>query len=165
MNDKSNQLLAQVSPALAAKIVNAAALMLAGKGIEIRVIQGLRTTSQQDALYAQGRTLPGKVVTNARGGQSSHNFGLAVDVVPGVAGLATWTPQWSARAPEFVAMVTALKRQGLAWGGDWVHIPGDFDHFYLANSPATPTDAMRADLATGLPLVFSRCDAGAYTEV
>jgi peptidoglycan L-alanyl-D-glutamate endopeptidase CwlK len=41
----------------------------------------LRTFKEQDELYAQGRTKPGKVVTDARGGQSYHNYGLAIDIV------------------------------------------------------------------------------------
>lgn len=40
---------------------------------------GLRTWEAQDALYAKGRTAPGGIVTNARGGYSLHNFGIAVD--------------------------------------------------------------------------------------
>ncbi len=45
----------------------------------IRIVQGLRTIAEQDALYAQGRTKPGKIVTNARGGSSYHNYGVAID--------------------------------------------------------------------------------------
>lgn len=41
----------------------------------------LRTISEQNELYAQGRTKPGKVVTFAKGGQSMHNYGLAIDIV------------------------------------------------------------------------------------
>lgn len=47
--------------------------------IKIRVVQGLRTIAEQDALYAKGRTAPGLKVTNARGGKSYHNFGTAFD--------------------------------------------------------------------------------------
>lgn len=47
--------------------------------IAIRIVQGLRTIDEQNALYAKGRTKPGKIVTNARGGKSYHNYGLAVD--------------------------------------------------------------------------------------
>lgn len=47
--------------------------------VAIRVVQGLRTIAEQDALYAQGRTKPGNRVTNARGGSSFHNYGLAID--------------------------------------------------------------------------------------
>ena len=41
----------------------------------------LRTFAEQDALYAQGRTKGGLKVTNAKGGQSYHNYGLAIDIV------------------------------------------------------------------------------------
>lgn len=40
-----------------------------------------RTFAEQEAIYAQGRTKPGAIVTNAKGGQSYHNYGLAVDIV------------------------------------------------------------------------------------
>lgn len=50
-------------------------------GTLIRVAQGFRTYAEQDALYAQGRTAPGKIVTKAKGGISNHNFGLAFDIV------------------------------------------------------------------------------------
>src|SRR6478736_3448878 len=49
--------------------------------ITLRIVQGLRTIEEQDALYAQGRTIPGKVVTKAKGGSSYHNYGLAIDLV------------------------------------------------------------------------------------
>lgn len=45
----------------------------------IRIVQGLRTFEEQNKLYAQGRTLPGNRVTNSKGGQSYHNYGLAID--------------------------------------------------------------------------------------
>ena len=49
-------------------------------GLTINIISGLRSYAEQDALYAQGRTRAGKKVTNARGGYSNHNFGIAFDV-------------------------------------------------------------------------------------
>src|SRR5262245_49894508 len=59
--------------------------LCAQAGIAILVTQGLRTWKEQDALYAKGRTAPpiGKkyIVTNAKGGSSWHNFGLAFDIV------------------------------------------------------------------------------------
>jgi peptidoglycan L-alanyl-D-glutamate endopeptidase CwlK len=48
-------------------------------GIAIRIVQGLRTIDEQNAIYAQGRTKPGKIVTKAQGGHSYHNYGLAID--------------------------------------------------------------------------------------
>lgn len=47
--------------------------------IQVRIVQGLRTIAEQDALYAKGRTAPGPKVTNAKGGSSYHNYGLAID--------------------------------------------------------------------------------------
>lgn len=47
--------------------------------VRVRVVQGLRTIEEQNDLYAQGRTKPGKIITKARGGKSFHNYGLAID--------------------------------------------------------------------------------------
>jgi peptidoglycan L-alanyl-D-glutamate endopeptidase CwlK len=157
MDQTSELRLAKVHPLLAQK-VRAAAALLAEGGVEIRVVQGLRTYAEQDALFAQGPT-----VTKARGGYSSHNFGMAVDVAPGAPGARSWTPNWVVSSPGFKQMVAALKQKGLKWGGDWVTMKGDFDHFYLAGSPDTPTDEMRADFAAGgLPQVFANFDMGKY---
>ena len=49
------------------------------KGISITITQATRTWAEQDALYAQGRTKPGPIVTQAKGGTSFHNYGLAID--------------------------------------------------------------------------------------
>lgn len=54
-------------------------VQLHSKGLDIRITQGLRTFKEQDDLYAQGRSKPGNIVTNAKGGESFHNYGLAVD--------------------------------------------------------------------------------------
>lgn len=50
------------------------------KGYDLRITQGLRTMAEQQALYNQGRTKPGVIVTNAKPGESYHNFGKAFDV-------------------------------------------------------------------------------------
>lgn len=50
------------------------------QGLTARIISGTRTFDEQNKLYAQGRTSPGNVVTNARAGYSNHNFGIAWDV-------------------------------------------------------------------------------------
>jgi len=52
------------------------------QGLLFMAFSGLRTFSEQDDLYAKGRTKPGNIVTQAKGGQSTHNYGLAVDCVP-----------------------------------------------------------------------------------
>jgi peptidoglycan L-alanyl-D-glutamate endopeptidase CwlK len=53
---------------------------LSGRAI-VRFAYTLRTIAEQNELYAQGRTKAGKIVTNAKGGQSYHNYGLAFDIV------------------------------------------------------------------------------------
>ena len=72
----------------------------AAAGIPLTVTFTLRSMATQAALYAQGRTRPGPVVTNARAGHSFHNFGLALDVVPTeLLALQRWgdTPEHQAR--------------------------------------------------------------------
>jgi peptidoglycan L-alanyl-D-glutamate endopeptidase CwlK len=52
-----------------------------GKNVICRFSHTLRTFKEQNDLYAQGRSKPGKIVTFAKGGQSYHNYGLAIDIV------------------------------------------------------------------------------------
>ena len=115
MDATSEQRLLQVHPALAA-MVHAAFAALSAQGTYFCVAQGLRTYAEQDALYAQGRTAPGHIVTNARGGYSNHNFGCAVDCYPYLSGPGG-AINWAANSPQFRAMVSALESQGLVWGG------------------------------------------------
>ncbi len=98
----------------------------ASRGIEIRVVQGLRTAAEQTALYSQGRTKPGKRVTNAKAWQSNHNFGLAVDLCPFVKGL----PQWNAPQKLWAEMGAAGEALGLEWGGRWQSFK-DLPHLQL----------------------------------
>jgi peptidoglycan L-alanyl-D-glutamate endopeptidase CwlK len=114
LTTKSNERLAKVHPLLAEK-VRQLCETLARDGLDIQVVQGLRTFAEQDALFAQGRTKAGPKVTNARGGQSNHNFGLAVDVCPFVNG----KPQWEDNA-TFQKIGKEAKLLKLEWGGDWV---------------------------------------------
>lgn len=157
MEELSEQRLTFVNPKLAEK-VRAAADALAAEGTFFRVAQGLRTYAQQDALYQQGRTTPGHIVTNAPGGYSNHNFGCAVDCYPFLSG-PTGDLNWNPTSEQFKAMVAALKAQGLAWGGDWLSIH-DYPHFQLANVPTTPTESDRVALSEGgLTQVWAQYDA------
>ncbi len=99
---------------------------------KVRIAQGLRTFAEQDALYAQGRTKPGKKVTNAKGGQSIHNYGLAVDIVLILDGK---TASWDEKSDfdrdqqlDWIEVVTEFKRAGFSWGGDWRTFK-DMPHF------------------------------------
>lgn len=64
----------------ARKFMAAIVPAMAAHGVDARIICGSRTWKEQDALYAQGRTKPGPIVTKARGGYSNHNFGIAWDI-------------------------------------------------------------------------------------
>ncbi|MGH9930463.1 MAG: M15 family metallopeptidase [Pyrinomonadaceae bacterium] len=113
MNNASQNRLSKVHPKLA-KGVTALIEALAAQGLTVEVVQGLRTFAEQDALYAQGRKKPGQIVTNAKGGQSNHNYGLAVDLCPFVNG----KPQWNDNA-GFLRIGAEAAKQGLEWGGNW----------------------------------------------
>lgn len=113
MNNASQARLTKVHPRLAAgvtSLINA----LAAQGMVVEVVQGLRTFAEQDALFAQGRTKPGQIVTKAKGGESNHNYGLAVDLCPFVNG----KPQCKDNA-GFVRIGAEAVKLGLEWGGDW----------------------------------------------
>ena len=114
MKPSSEKRLQQLHPALAAA-VRKMAVDLAGQGIAIEVVQGLRTFAEQDALFAQGRTRPGAIVTQAKGGESNHNYGLAADVCPFV----NDKPDWNAAMPVWAAIGAAAATHGLDWGGAW----------------------------------------------
>jgi peptidoglycan L-alanyl-D-glutamate endopeptidase CwlK len=147
MDAPSEEKLAQVHPVLATKVRAANDALIASTGNGLRVAQGLRTYAEQEALYEQGRSEPGSIVTNAPGGYSNHNFGMAVDCYPFTAGDAG-ALDWNGSDPEFLAMVAALKAQGLVWGGDWKSIT-DKPHFQLAGVPVSPTPADRKAFAAG----------------
>jgi peptidoglycan L-alanyl-D-glutamate endopeptidase CwlK len=95
-----------------------------GAGIGVKIICGTRTDAEQTALYAQGRTTPGPVVTDAPAGYSNHNFGIAFDV--GIFNGGVYLDE----SPLY-AKVGALGRTlGLEWGGDWASFT-DLPHFQL----------------------------------
>ena len=93
-------------------------------GIRIKVISGLRSYQEQDALYTKGRTEPGPKVTNARGGYSNHNFGIAFDV--GVFEGSKYMPE----SVKYKAVGVIGMDLGLEWGGNWTTIV-DQPHFQL----------------------------------
>lgn len=100
-------------------------------GCDYKAISGNRTFAEQDALYAQGRSAPGKVVTNARAGQSNHNFGIAVDCGVFKAGAYVDDADSSLADKVHKTVATQLADEfKLEWGGDWVSIK-DFPHFEI----------------------------------
>lgn len=93
-------------------------------GFNLIVTQGLRTFEEQDALF---RKRP--KVTNARGGQSMHNYGLAVDFAFVVNGKLSWDEDLYRRIGPWA------KLAGLEWGGSWTRFT-DKPHVQLKNLPS-----------------------------
>ena len=96
-------------------------------GIDLLVTSTLRDHAAQAELYAQGRTKPGKIVTNAKPGQSWHNWGCALDVVPMRAGKPVWGT--TGADLELWQRVGELgEAAGLEWAGRWRRFR-EFPHF------------------------------------
>lgn len=144
MTPRDTTRLIGVHPVLVEKVARILDAMQA-LGFEMGVTAGVRTVAEQQALYAQGRTAPGDVVTNADGitHKSNHQphddgFGHAVDCAfildlnaDGIVQLNepfTWDAhrRWSL----YGAMAEAL---GLTWGGRWQSIV-DLPHVELPTS-------------------------------
>jgi len=113
------------------KIIEEINKALTGKA-KIRIAQGLRTETEQNALYSQGRTKPGKIVTNAKFGQSFHCFGIAVDIVLIINEKeASWdiNKDWDQdKKSDWIECVEIFKKYGWSWGGNWVSLK-DYPHF------------------------------------
>jgi peptidoglycan L-alanyl-D-glutamate endopeptidase CwlK len=97
------------------------------QGLKIKISETLRTREEQDALYAQGRTKPGKIVTNAPGSSCSsyHQWGTAFDFFRND-GKGAYN-----ESGQFFEKVGAIGAAlGLEWGGNWKTIV-DKPHFQL----------------------------------
>lgn len=127
----------------------------------IEVLSGIRTNAQQAQLYAQGRTAPGRIVTQAstavlsphgRRFFSGNAWGCAFDAMPlDEEGNIQWYPSGHPRegqpTPEGLGrlrmMAIYAERQGVVWGGSWTSFP-DLDHFQLMgwkDAPPAPDTA------------------------
>lgn len=105
------------------------------RGVPIVITQGYRSIAEQDVLYAQGRTAPGPIVTNARGGYSYHNYGVAIDfalLMPDGKSV-SWDMAQDGDgdcAKDWNEVVEEAKTLGFAWGGDWTSFK-DYPHFEM----------------------------------
>ena len=97
------------------------------QGIDLLLTSTYRDMESQAALYAQGRTAPGKIVTNAKPGYSFHNFRVAVDVVPLVNGKPVWGT--TGEDGKLWDRVGAIGEScGLEWAKRWKSFP-ELAHF------------------------------------
>lgn len=115
------KILARLDP----RVVPAALRMLElGRGV-LTLTSGRRTFEEQAALYAQGRTAPGAIVTYAKPGTSYHETGLAFDV----ARETLQGPAWPADGAWWSVVGELGESLGLTWGGRFPH--PDAPHFEL----------------------------------
>ncbi|NHM32238.1 M15 family metallopeptidase [Neobacillus terrae] len=108
----------------------------ARKGIRVVITDDFRSAKDQNALYAQGRSSDGNVVTNARGGESYHNYGLAIDfalAAPGGEQL-IWDMDYDGNGnskSDWKEVVEIAKNLGFEWGGDWAKFK-DYPHLQMS---------------------------------
>lgn len=128
LSKRSYQALQGVHP----KMIHAICEAIIDTPLDFTIVSGLRTTEEQKALYAQGRTKAGNRVTNADGVKSLSNhqdeadglkdgYGAAVDFYPYYNG----SVQVNAPVAKFEQVARHIqataKRLGyrIDWGGDW----------------------------------------------
>ncbi len=98
---------------------------LARMGVNVRLYSGFRSFAEQHNLWKKGRIDAGSKVTNAKAGQSYHNYGLAGDVVEIKNGRAIWD------AASYRKIAPVFKKYGFTWGGDWKSFK-DMPHFQMS---------------------------------
>lgn len=115
-------------------------------GYKLVLAEGYRSIAYQNSLYAKGRTKPGPIVTNARGGSSYHNFGLAVDFA-----ILDKEEDGIDNTDKKYREVGAIgKTLGLEWGGDWKKIY-DAPHFQFTFGLELSELRAGAKIPTGSP--------------
>lgn len=148
--------LALLYPPFAAKVLELQTIC-ASKGVHYYLTLGTRDEKEQNLLYAQGRQLPGPIVTNSRFGKSAHNFGIGVDFThdsnldkPGL------QPDW--KPENYKLLGEEAVKLGLEWGGNWTSFK-DLPHvqFKLPNGLLLG-DLHKAYMSGGLQAAWKLLD-------
>lgn len=92
-------------------------------GHPVRIVEGYRSLERQTELYNQGRETPGAIVTNAKAGESFHNYGVAVDIIFRKEGYNAPKALWE-------TLGTIGEKHGFSWGGRWKSFT-DLPHFEM----------------------------------
>lgn len=131
-------LLPEVRP-LAFALIEKAAI----HDIVIEIISGTRSYTEQDELYAIGRTkeLHRKPVTNAKGGKSNHNFGIAFDIGIFVG------EHYLGESPLYKTLGVLGEELGLFWGGRW---KGFYDGAHYQLRPKWALDMTESEMLSEL---------------
>lgn len=131
MTDKSLERLNTLHPKIR-KIAIAAyneSVAKTPKGVHPYIDECFRSFAKSDALYAQGRTTPGKIVSDAKGGSSFHNYGLALDFHLQINGKDIWPANYRANK-DWMTVVNIFKKYGFKWGAEFNNID-DYPHLEL----------------------------------
>jgi peptidoglycan L-alanyl-D-glutamate endopeptidase CwlK len=106
----------------------------AERGIVIVITDDFRSAEDQELLYQKGRTTDGNIVTFARGGESYHNFGLAIDfALKTPSGNVIWDMEYDGNRnskDDWTEVVEMAKALGFEWGGDWARFK-DYPHLEM----------------------------------
>ncbi|TWT24710.1 M15 family metallopeptidase [Planomicrobium sp. CPCC 101110] len=103
-------------------------------GIEILITDDFRSIDAQDNLHRQGRSEPGRIVTYAEGGESYHNYGLAIDFALRLPdGGVVWDIKRDGNGngkADWLEVADIAKELGFSWGGDWRNFK-DYPHLEM----------------------------------
>ncbi len=103
-------------------------------GIDLIITETIRTYDEQNALYEQGRTTEGNIVTHAQGGESYHNYGLAIDyALSDQDGNLIWGLNYDGNGngdSDWFEVADIAKDLGFEWGGDWENFK-DYPHLQM----------------------------------
>lgn len=129
METKSLERLNLLHPAIRQEAIEAynEAVQATPRGTHPYIVQTVRSFAESDKLYQQGRTKPGQIVTNAKAGQSIHNYKLALDFCLQINGKMVWDE----KNPNWKIVVDCFKKRGFEWGGNWKF--KDYPHLQKTN--------------------------------
>ena len=106
----------------------------AHQGIAIVITDSFRSAEDQNRLFEKGRSLGGNIVTHAKGGESYHNYGLAVDfAIKEPSGNIIWDVKYDGNGnsvADWTEVVNMAKELGFEWGGDWARFK-DYPHLQM----------------------------------
>lgn len=106
------------------------------KGVKTIITQTWRSPAEQDALFAQGRTTPGPIVTNAEASESKHCFILNGEPASKAFDYCILNDNGhiiiDGSHPLYGYAGAIGEALGLSWGGTWPRPKTDYDHFEIA---------------------------------
>jgi peptidoglycan L-alanyl-D-glutamate endopeptidase CwlK len=90
--------------------------------IDFGISHGVRTLEQQQDLYAQGRSLPGPIVTwtmNSKHLKQADGYGHAIDILVFINGKVSWEERFYNQVAPYMKKAAEIEDVKIIWGGDW----------------------------------------------